>query len=58
MKARKSDGTRDMRGGDEKFLSKISQKCQENKVLDWIEVAQSRVCWGALVSTVMKLPFP
>jgi hypothetical protein len=43
-------------GGDEKFLYKISRLYQEDKVLDWTEVAHGGVCWGALVSTVMKLP--
>lgn len=58
MKARKFGGTREMRGGSENFLSKINRKSQEDKVLDWIEVAFRRVCWSALVSMVMKLPFP
>ena len=47
-----------MRGGNENFLNKIIRKSQEDKVVDWGEVAHGRVCWGLLVSTVMKLPFP
>jgi hypothetical protein len=39
VKTRKFGETHDMRGGDEKFVNKISRKFQKNKVVDWIEVA-------------------
>jgi len=40
VKARKCGGTREMRGGNENFLSKIIRKSQKDKVVDWGEVAQ------------------